>query len=105
MTPKKPNARSRTAEGLVLEIASICEAPDRISPRRAERCLRKVNDLRAMLDARRRPPACDLRAAVAFGYASMLARAVAGGDARMARIELAGIYDQLVTRPRSLRAR
>jgi|GEM_PF-6018731 len=101
MPPRKPNARARTAEGLVLEIAAICEAPDRIPTPRAVRCLHKVKDLQAMLDERRRPPACDVRAAVAFGYASMLARAVAGGDARMARMELAGIYDQLVPRGRS----
>lgn len=85
----------------MLEIAAICEAPERIPPVGAVRCLHKVKDLQALLDARRRPPACDVRAAVAFGYASMLARAVAGGDARMARLELAGIYDQLVPQGRS----
>ena len=89
----------KQTEQLVLRIADLCDPPEAWPEHVVDQCSALVSELCDLLNNKRKPPACDLRAAIAYGYALMLMQAIQVRDARMARLEPVGIYDQILAGP------
>lgn len=94
--------QDRPAHLLAKEIARLLDCAGGPSDTSWAQCAERVNELASVLHRMRLPPSSDLHAAVAYGYVSMLKRAMESGDAQMVRLELLGLSEQLSsTRPKS----
>ena len=60
----------------VLQIADLCELSEALPEQVVDQCSAMVSELCDLLKKERKPPAWDLRAAIAYGYALMLMRVI-----------------------------